>query len=284
MSINDYETSVDRGQPIELYLFQYGDNAGRIVSYTNAEQSFGYDGVIYEPIAIERDNVKTEGRGEGLDMSVKVPLNCEIAELFRIFPPGRVVTLIIRQGHLPNPDDPVGFETGSMFPVVWTGSVLESRRNGPSSILTCNNAQAGMKRVGLRQHFQWPCPLALYGTRCGADKAAAESSATATAVGNVVTLSAGWNGSNDTANYIGGLIEWDSVNGREYRTIHTIVSDTVVTTNAALHDFTDGGAVDVYLGCPHNLAGCRDVHNNAVNYGGHHLIPLVNPVGKNNHT
>ena len=284
MSLNDYETSTDRGQPVELYLFQYGDNEGRIVAYTNAEQEIEYDGNTYTPIAIERDNVATEGRGEGQELSVKLPLNCELSELFRVFPPGRVVTLTIRQGHLPNPDDPVEFTEGDMWPVVWVGAVLESRRSGNTTTLNCENSQSGMKRVGLRLHFQWSCGLALYSARCGADKQAARTTATATVDGNEVTLSAGWNGDNDAESYIGGLIEWDSDNGREYRAIMTIVSENVVTTNATLHDFVDGGAVDVFLGCPHNLRGCRDIHDNAVNYGGQHLIPLVNPVNKNNHT
>lgn len=284
MAVQDYEESADRGQPFELFLFQYGDNSGRVYGYTDAHEAIDYDGVTYEPIAITRDTVKTEGRGESQSMKVEVPMSSDVAMLFRQFPPGRVVSLIVRQSHKPNGDDPAEFLAGEQYSVVWTGQVLESQRSGSVASLNCENAQSGMKKVGLRLHYQWPCPLALYSTRCRANKEDAKTTATATSVANAVTFSAGWNGSNDASAYIGGLVEWDSDNGREYRTILSIVSENVVKLNASMLDFTEGSAVDIFLGCPHNLAGCASLHNNAVNYGGHHLIPLVNPVNKNNHT
>ena len=62
------------------------------------------------------------------------------------------------------------FLAGEQFSVVWTGQVLESQRSGSVASLNCENAQTGMKSVGLRLHYQWPCSLALYSTRCRANK------------------------------------------------------------------------------------------------------------------
>jgi hypothetical protein len=284
MAIQDYEGNPFRGQPVELYEFVYGTEPGQVYRYTNADEEIVWNGELYATTPIDRDKIETKGRGESEEVTVQVPLYAEIAELFRVFPPGRVVHVTIRQGHLPNPDDPAEFLTGLNFPVVWVGRVLESRRDGANADLTCDNSHAGMKRTGLRLHFQYPCPLALYSARCGADKEAARRATTATVSGVQMTFADGWNGAADPSSYIGGLVEWDGPEGREYRAIYRVVDPTTVVVNAAPRNFIDGSAVDVYLGCPHTLGGCQVLHNNAVNYGGFHRIPTLNPVGKNNHS
>jgi len=284
MALTEYENSTQRGQPVELFQFIYGEVVGQHYTYTNADQDITHDGIVYAATPIDRDKITTKGRGESDEITIQVPLYSDISELFRIFPPGRVVSVVVRQGHVPNPDDAAEFLAGEQFPVVWTGRVLESRRNGPNADLSCDNSQAGMKRVGLRLHYQWSCPLALYSSRCGADKEAAKTTTTATASANQMTFAPGWNGAIDPINYIGGLVEWEGTEGREYRTIYRIVDSTTVVLNAVPHGFVNGSAIDVFLGCPHTISGCRTLHNNAPNYGGHHLIPLMNPVGKNNHT
>lgn len=282
--MNAYETSAERGQPVELYKFVYGTEAGREYFYTNADQDITVSGDVYKAIPLDRDKIKTKGRAEGKEITVEVPMTSEIAELFRIFPPGRVVTVTIRQGHLPTGDGFDAPDDGTNFPVIWTGRVLESRRNDNSATLTCESSESGMKRVGLRRHYQWPCPLVLYSTRCGADKDAAKRQTTASAItGNSLTLPSGWNGASAVGSFLGGLVEWDSANGREFRTIIGVSGD-VLKLNAAPSGLAVSDDVDVFLGCPHTLEACGTLHDNEVNYGGQPFIPLKNPVGKNNHT
>ena len=206
-----------------------------------------------------------------------------VAELFRVFPPGRVVNMIIRQGHVANLDDPDSWADDS-FDVIWTGRVLQANRKSNSTVLTCENSEAGMKRVGLRRHYQWACPLVLYGARCNADKDAASVSGVVSSIsGNAITLYAAWEGAFTGTDFAGGLFEWDSLDGREYRTILSVAGN-VIKLNATTVDLAVDDAVDLALGCPHTLTGCNDLHNNAINYGGQPFIPLKNPVGKNNHT
>ncbi len=283
MALNNYETSQERGQPVELYRFVYGTNTGREYAYTNAEQNILHGGVTYLALPLTRDKIKTKGRADGKEITVEVPMTSGVSELFRIFPPGRVVTLTIRQGHVASPDDPTGFDEGENFPVIWTGRVLESRRNDNTTSLTCESSESGMKRVGLRRHYQWPCPLVLYSARCAADKDAAKTTTTATTIsGNTLTLPAAWYGANTATDFLGGLVEWDSEDGRETRTIIR-AGETTITLNATPTGLGDGDGIDLFLGCPHTLTGCTELHNNTVNYGGQPFIPLVNPVGKNNH-
>jgi hypothetical protein len=285
MALNDYETSTERGQPVELFKFVHGDGPNSYYAYTNAEQAIVHDGITYEPLPSEREKIKTKGRGEAQELSIDVPLTAGIAELFRVFPPARVVHIFIRQGHVPNADDPVEFATGENFPVIWVGRVLASSRSGDRATLTCESSAAGMKRVGLRLHYQWPCPLALYSKRCGADKEAAKIATTASTVSaNQLTLPVDWNGVWLPAHFLGGLAEWDTEHGREVRTILRVVGSDTLKLNAAATGLSNGDPVDLYLGCPHTLTGCGDLHSNRPNYGGHPFIPLDNPVGKNNHT
>lgn len=285
MAVNEYETSEERGQPVELLLFKYGGTSASENAYTTASRAIEFGGRTFEPLAIDRSKIQTQGRGEAEELTFEVPINSEIAELFRVFPPAEIVSLIVWQGHLPNPDDPVEYTAGDQFLAVWTGRVLESRRDRESATLSANNAQAGMKRVGLRLHYQIPCPLALYSSRCRADKpAAGHSESVVSIAGNVVEFGPGWSGAVSPESYVGGLIEWDGEHGREYRTILRIASDNLVTVNAALRGLEASDSVDVYLGCAHTEAACANLHDNIVNYGGFSRIPTKNPVGKNNHT
>ena len=157
MAIGDFEGSRDLGLQVELYDFIYGE-AGQTYRYTDGESVVTYAGNNYVPLSIERSNVQTKGKLSGREVSVTVPLESEVAQLFKIFPPGRVVGVVIRQGHIADPhsDDNYG--------VIWTGRVLQSTRTNREAKLTCEAASAGMRRPALRRHYQWPCPLVLYGT------------------------------------------------------------------------------------------------------------------------
>lgn len=283
MAVNDYETSRESGRPVELYKFMFGQNSVSYF-YTNAEKAITFNGDEYIALPSEREKISTKGRGESREVTIEVPMDSAVSELFRIFPPGHVVNVIIYQGHIQEDEDPGDWTDDDQFGVIWTGRVLEANRKKNSTVLTCENSEAGMKRVGLRRHWQWSCPLVLYGARCRADKAAATVTTTVAAIsGNSITLTSGWEGALTKANFLGGLFEWDSTAGREYRTILSVSGDTV-KLNATVGSLAVDDEVDVVLGCPHTLAGCRDVHDNIVNYGGQPYIPLKNPVGKNNHT
>jgi len=284
MAVSDYETSTESGQPVELYKFIFGANVGNEYRYTNAEADITFDGDVYTALPTERDQIATRGRGDNREIAIEVPITSAVSELFRIFPPGRVVNVIIYQGHIANPDDPDVWTDDPQFGVVWTGRVLEANRKNNSTVLSCENSEAGMKRVGLRRHYQWACPLVLYGAKCRADKVVATRPATVASItGNSITLTPGWEGGNEARDFLGGLFEWDSTLGREYRTIIGASGDTL-KLSATPFELVVAQAVDVILGCPHTLAGCRDIHDNVVNYGGQPYIPLKNPVGKNNHT
>ncbi len=283
MGIDDYEGSRDRGQQVELYQFIYGE-ADQEYLYNDGEGEITFDGKTYSPLPISRGKIVSKGGLSGREVPITVPSLSAVADLFRIFPPGRIVNVIIRQGHVANPDDPVGFATGANFAVIWTGRVLESSRKGSEATLMCEALSAGMRRPGLRRHYQWSCPLALYGAQCGATKTAIPSTAGSIA-GNKITLPGGWMGAFTAANFIGGLFDWQGDSGTEARGILRIEGTMVVVISGPPIGLAVDDPVNVYLGCPHTVEGCGTLHNNVQRYGGHPWIPTSgNPVGKNNHT
>jgi len=285
MALNDYETSKDRGQPVELYKFIYGTGPSSFYAFTDGDTPVIHGGITYEPTPTLRDAIKSSGSFESMSLSIEVPLSSLIAELFRVAAPIRVVSVIIRQGHIPNASDPAGYATGENFPVAWAGRVLEANRGDVSCTLSCEAGAAGMSQPGLRQNYQLTCSVALYGSRCGASKVAAKTATTVSAInGNRVTLPVGWLGARTAFDYIGGLLEWDTPDGRELRTILRVETLRTLVLTGATRGLVVGGAVDVFLGCAHTVAACEGLHNNIVNYRGQPFIPTDNPVGKNNHS
>lgn len=308
MAFNDYETSQARGKPVMLYLFLYGVQSDGItpiyLAHTDGETEVThtdptYGAITYTPLPIKQSDIETNGKMEKNEVRIDVPIFSALSDLFRVFPPGQVVTVKVRQGHIANADDPVGWATGENFPVVWLGRVLEAARQGRVTTLTCESAAASMKRTGLRRHYQWACPLVLYGTRCQASKVAAQTTGTVLSVaGNTITLAGTWQKQVPVdpdadpivyedigaSNYTGGLVEWQGSMGVERHSILRVSGTHTLVLTGPVRDLAATDEVTIALGCPHTLTGCETIHENAVNYGGHPFIPTFNPVYKNNHT
>ncbi len=203
MTFETLEESRCLGQPVDLYYFRYGTTASAYYAYTDAEEPVTFDGVIYEPKPIQRGAINSSGTLDKSALTVDLPTSCDVAELFRIYPPGRSVALIIRQGHLGDADND--------FKVIWSGRILSSSREDSVDSLTCEPLSTAFRRSGLRRCYQYSCPHALYGEQCKASRLAGTSAATVYATtGASVTLDSGWNGSHAVEKYIGGMVEWET--------------------------------------------------------------------------
>lgn len=272
MSFETLEESRNLGQPVDLYYFRYGTTASAYYAYTDAEEPVTYDGVIYEPKPIQRGAINSSGTLDKSALQIDVPVSSEVAELFRIYPPGRSVTLIIRQGHLGDVDND--------FKVIWSGRILSSSREDSVNSLTCEPLSTAFRRSGLRRCYQYSCPHALYGSLCMASRLAATRAAIVYAVsGASVTMDSGWNGTHPVEKYIGGMIEWDTPAGKEVRTILRLTEGgNKLRLSGATRGITGGMEISVILGCEHNLSDCEFLHNNIQNYGGQPWIPLSSPI------
>lgn len=265
MAFEVEEESRSLGEPQALYRFTVGANT---YAYTDWEDIITFQSDDYQPIPIDRTSVNTSGTLDKSTLTVRVPHNTAIAELFRVFPPSEVVGLTIFQGHA---DD----ESGEYL-AIWVGRVLSCKREGSEAALACEPVSTSMKRPGLRVRDQYQCPHALYGPSCRADRDENTVAATVASVaGAVVTLEAGWNGSFAASRFTNGIIQW----GTDQRQILS-VAGTVnqLRVGGVLTGLEAGTTVSLSLGCNHETTDCNKF-DNIQNYGGCKWIPLKNPIG-----
>lgn len=277
MSFDQMHASRDQSAPFSLFRFQYGPGADDVHLYTNAERPVQIGGDIYSPIPITRGKINRSGGLDRTSLKVELPASSDLATLFKGQPPTQVVNLIIYKGELDDPTKEVR--------VSWSGRVLACSFKGAVAHLDCQPVSTMMKRPGLRRHYQRGCPHVLYGPQCRASKAAATQTSTVQSIsGAEITLSGGWNGSNDAEKFVGGYATWTGPNGETERlsVLKAVTSNTLLLENRP-RGLTEGDSIQVLLGCNHTLSDCRLLHSNAVNYGGQPYIPTDNPVGiKNN--
>ena len=108
-----------------------------------------------------------------------------------------------------------------------------------------------------------------YGTACGLDRTAYQSTATVTDVtANIITH----DGSYTSGTLIGGLI----TAGTERRWI-TANSSNTITVMGAFVGITAASPIIILPGCQHDITKCRTVYSNLNNYGGFPFIPRKNP-------
>ena len=280
MTYPQLEASRAQGRPVELYYFRYGSDPAAFYAYTDSEDAVTIGGVTYNPVPLRRGNIVSSGSLDKSRLAVNLPLNTEIVELFRVFPPSQVVTLTIYSGHLSDPD--------ADFYVVWVGRVLQCSRGGsnlPEAELTCEPSSTSMRRTGLRRNYQLSCPHVLYeqgDNLCNADKAAATITlATVTVTPNKISFALGWNAAIPVTKYLGGIVTWPGLFFTEYRSILRIGQLVNLTLSGPTTGLNPGDSVDVSLGCNRLVSDCENLHNNIVNFGGQPFIPTKNPIRTN---
>ncbi len=277
MSFEGYEESRALGEPLNLYLFEYGPSQSHRMGLTDGEQTFAFEGVQYRPEPVQRGNINASGTLDRAALEIKCDRECEVAELFRIYPPSQPVRLTVYQGHQ---DDPA-----RQFLVCWTGRVLNVRWENSEAILMCEPISTSMLRPGLRRRYQIACPHILYGPMCRANKAAATSAATVnTAADGVRQLKVNYTlNATDLRTMRGGTVEWTTPDGLlEARTVLAVQAVGSVATfvlSGIVKAMPQGYPVNLVRGCGHNLDDCGSLHNNLPRYGGMPWIPTKNPVG-----
>jgi hypothetical protein len=281
MTFAAQETSRSKGEPITLYHFQYGADFEHYFGYTDAETSIVVDGRTYEPQPIVMGNIRSSGTLERQPVKVRTPQNVRLADLFRLYPPSQVISLVQRRGHVGDPDN--------QFLVTWVGRVLGCERKGNEAEYTCEPVSTSLKRKILRRHYMYGCPHVLYGAQCRASKAAATSTKTVLSVsGSWVTLASNWATADRKQKYVGGTVEWIGLGGlKEVRTIQKVEGpdQNQLLLGGEATGMVAGMSIDVILGC-NRLGGleedCLAIHGNIHNFGGFLWIPTKNPIGIKN--
>lgn len=270
MSFADREGSRLNGRPLHLYLFEYADGARRL-AYTNITQPYTHGGIDYLPLAIGHSEIVASGKLDRAGLQVTAPSDSDLARLFREGPPSSVIGLIVRQGHVDEPE----------FKVCWAGKITGGQVERGSFTATGEPISMSMRRPGLTRDWQTSCPHLLYGPQCRANKAAATITRTTAAVsGANLTLATNWETDGRKDKYVGGMVEWvDGTSLLHRRAIIRRNGATQVVMASAMPGLGAGQSVSLILGCNHLSTDCESLHDNIVNFGGQEQIPTKNPVG-----
>lgn len=272
MTFNTAEISTQDGQPIALYLLEWGETEW---AYTSADRDITY-GVnrkgeprVYLAKAVS-DNGMVQGGSAQNDFTMDIPSDLPICALFRGTPPSETIWLTVRRKHASEPD----------APIYWTGTVTNVKGRDPASgQIIGKPLTASFKRTGLRLCWTRECPHFLYDDGCKVNKEAFRVDATITAkTGVTITVNA--DGGKPDGWFTGGIVEWEANEDGtiERRMIEKHVGN--VMTIFGLADRMDVGlAVALYPGCDRSPTTCRDKFNNLPNYGGFDFMPGETPFG-----
>ncbi|MDY7117122.1 phage BR0599 family protein [Halomonas sp. SSL-5] len=265
-------TSRAGSRPIYLYDLTFGEGDAGKLRLTSAERPIYALGGRFDPAQIKHGEIESSGTLDNATLEVKTPRTNPLVEIFRVYPPERVVNLVIYRGELDDPD--------AEFKAVWSGRVLNFGLQGLEATFSCEPIATAIRRPGLRRTYQYGCPHALYGPQCRADKTAASSPGQVTSIsGSVVTLASGWNAQH-AAKYTNGMLEWAGEGGTTRRTILQVLAGDQLLLAGVIHDLAPGDAVTAVLGCNHQMSDCKDLHDNILNYGGQPWITKINPLGQ----
>lgn len=250
---------------VELYRFSIGPET---FLYAAAQQPVTYQSETYEPTPIARDRIRGTEELARAPIKIRMPRDAEFAARWQPRPPTRVAEVRVFQ-----------IDDAAPAPaIVYVGRVLDVANKGSQAIADCEPLITSLKSSGLRRHYQYRCPHALYDHNCRVPRVDYRVTATITAIDGFSLTAAefadkpdGW--------FQGGDIEYGSPAERRSIIAHT--GDTI-TLSAPLADIATGDELFAYAGCDHVPEVCRDRFNNFINYGGTPWIPLgKNPYGSN---
>lgn len=266
MTYSAEETSTQSGAPVELYTFSYGVITLR---YTSREVAFTDTTVspnaAYSSASIARSAIESTEEEARRALTLTVPRNFAIAELFRTSPPSDAIALTVRRFHR---GDTASINT------IFVGRVIDCQFEGASAKLTCEPITVSLKRTGLRRLYGRKCPHVLYGDACGLAKTSFDYATTVAAIDGL-TLSVA---AVDVAfNYAGGFVEWTNDDGNVERRFITAQSSTDLTLMLAFTGIAVSDAVTLYPGCDHIIATCEADFANSANFGGQPYFTQKNP-------
>lgn len=268
MSYTAREASIAAAQPINLYLFERGALSW---AYCDADRDMVLQGRPWAAVAISDDGRRQTGQASADTLTVTLPGDLPVPQLYRGAPPSAEVWLTVRAWHWG--------DSGSLadVPVVWTGTVAGvSWPQADRAEIACTPLSASMDRVGLRMGYMRACPHALYDTHCGVDRNLFKAAGSVVRVDGAA-IDYGSGSMFPEGRMAGGYIEW-SIGGGELER-RSVLQHTGITLS--LLGGTDGlqvgQAITLYPGCQHTTADCAGYFNNLDNYGGFPAMPGKSP-------
>ncbi|PZR90344.1 MAG: hypothetical protein DI537_19200 [Stutzerimonas stutzeri] len=271
MSFDIIERSNYDGQPIRLYEFNIGSVFWRYTSDEVETVLPGSPPLVFAPQPISDSGAIQSGDGQANDLTLTLPSDAAISQMFALSPPSEELWITIREKH-------VGSDQA---PVVWVGTVASSKRVGLRTMqFTCQILTATFERNGLRLSWGRQCPHALYDRNCKVDKSLYGLAMTITTVqGNVI--------------YANGLPfypdNWFSNGFFEFSILPGVIERRGIEQNVQVGGYmivlgtgegiTVGMVAILYPGCSRTTPQCSGKFNNLSNFGGFPHLPGKSPFG-----
>jgi uncharacterized phage protein (TIGR02218 family) len=270
MSFDPYESSVEDGQPVELYTFVIGAATYR---YTSDQKDISVDTFgDFTAIPISRGKITASREKNGDLVEVRLPVSTPIALNYVLSVPGERVFLTIRRMHRPDVDQEAI--------VIFDGSVQQVRfeDNRTVAALSVASLAASENRQMPRLAFSGLCGHMLYDARCQIDEtdgAFRFTGSVSIVSGALITVPGA-----GAFNALPDFFEFGYVKfGTDFRPIIKQSVD-VLTLQLPFTLSPLGQSVIVNAGCKHRLVtDCQDKFANVENFGGFPFVPLRNPFG-----
>ena len=264
MTYDTSEASRAAGEPVELYRFAMGGLTWR---YTSSDQAVTFNGERYAPETVAREALEFGSDRAASALTVRIPRENPVAQLFVAGTPAQPVTLTVYRYHRSAPTDVVGLPPGE---------VADWDYDDPSGLakLVCHSvAQLLERRVpALGVHRQ--CAWSLYGEAgCQASRAAHTVAAVVASVSGLdVVLTMSPEPADGTYAY--GYLETQA--GRRLHVTRQVgTTFTLLTPPPA--EVVAGLAVQAVEGCDRTLATCHARFANAARFMGWAELPTQNP-------
>jgi uncharacterized phage protein (TIGR02218 family) len=256
------ESSVEGGQPVELYVFTLGATVWR---YTSAEDTVVFNSQTYLSRQIARNSPTQATDERRQQLEVSLPVDDPIAVRFIGIPPGQPMDLSITRFHR---GDTEAF-------IFWQGKIVGAsyKKQGAQCVLSGITTEGAFSRPIPRFKYQGLCNHVLFDTQCGilksnflhTDAVTAVSGNTITVNGLLAAKGAGW--------ALGGFVNYADT---DFRLVIGQSGDTL-TFLLPFEAEVLGQTVKVQAGCDHTIGVCDSKFSNELNYGGFPFVPTLNP-------
>ena len=263
MTYQQYDESVQDGDPFHLYLFERGST---VFTYTDLAVEYEALSEVWEPVGLISGKVIRDRDFQKSTISIQFPRTNALANSFLFGDLEDRTSVTIYRGYRSDPDQEVI--------VYWKGRVSGTKTSGQIVTIDCEPILNALRQPGLRSRYTRNCRYALYRRGCNLNQEDFAVAAEATAInGAVITVTEaalqadGW--------YTGGMIKaQDGV--LKFIRLHVGDQLTLMSVYDGLVE-SSGQDIFIYPGCDRLLSTCRDKFDNLNNYGGVPYIPTENP-------
>lgn len=255
------ETSQYGGQPVELYRFTRGL---RVWTYTTADTPILFDGEIYAPVVMRREDLPLNEERNNANLSIHMDVTLDVVAEFIAGATPTPTSLTLMRRHRDE-------GSSTQQAVQFIGQIGAVEFSAGEAHFICVPIQQTIQRRVPRWLYQTQCNHMLYDVNCTVNPAAFTDPGTITDIaGLVVTVPAA--DAQPDGYYNGGYIK----DGNTFAFIQTHAG-ALLTLLAVTNAIQEGDDITITAGCDRTRDTCVAKFNNLPNFMGFPYIPDKNP-------